>query len=249
MITSGNTVLITGGATGIGLALAEAFLKEGNEVIICGRREAKLREAKQKNPQLHTKVCDVVNAVERNELLSWASSHFKNLNVLVNNAGIQRQLDFIKGESLISDAISEIRINLEAPVVLSAMFIPLLTGKKDPAIINISSGLAFVPLAAVPVYCATKAALHSFTVSLRHQMSNTGLKVFEVVPPTVDTDLHMGARRTRGQRNIGIKPEEVASATIEGIQNDDFEIVIGMAQNLKIGSRKDPEGVFQSMNG
>ena len=248
MKISGNTVLITGGATGIGLALAEAFFRKGNEVIICGRRKNKLLEAQKKLPKLHIKVCDISKDRNRKALFDWATSNFTNLNILVNNAGIQREIDLTQGIADLESGEDEIGVNLEAPIYLSALFIPHLIKQKESAIVNISSGLAFVPIAAMPVYCATKAAIHSFSLSLRHQLDVTKVKVYEVVPPIVDTELDKGARGQRGQDNRGIKPEEVAAATIKGVENDDFEIVIGMAQNLRMGARTNPEQAFKQIN-
>lgn len=248
MKTTGNTILITGGATGIGFSLAEEFIKNGNEVIICGRRENKLEEAKKKIPQIHTRKFDLSNEQERKMLFDWVASSFPNTNVLVNNAGIQRMIDLKKGTEDLQSGEDEIEINFKAYVNLSAHFIPLLAKQKESAIINISSGLGFIPLAITPIYSATKAAIHSFTMSLRHQLRNTPVKVFEVIPPTVDTELDKGARDRRGQADRGIKPDEVAKATIEGLKKDEFEIAVGMAQNLKMGSRNNPEQLFQNIN-
>jgi uncharacterized oxidoreductase len=248
MKTSGNTILITGGATGIGFSMAEAFAKAGNEVIICGRRENKLKEAKEKLPTSHTRVCDLSKASEREALFKWVSSNFKNLNILVNNAGIQRMIDFKKGTSELFNGEDEIEINFKAYVHLAAYFIPLLSKQKEASIINVSSGLGFVPLAICPVYCATKAAVHSFSWSLRHQLKNTSIKVFEVIPPIVDTELDHGARGKRGQADRGIPPSEIAKATLKGLEKDDFEIAVGMAENLRAGSRTNPEQVFNNMN-
>ncbi len=178
MKINGNTILITGGATGIGFALAQAFVRENNEVIICGRREQKLSEAKSKLPQIHTRVCDLSKEKEREALYNWVKSNFGDLNILVNNAGIQRMVDFKKGISNLSVGENEIDINLTAPIYLSAYFIQDLIKQKESAIINVSSGLAFVPIAFMPVYCATKAAIHSFSLSLRHQLKDTSIKVF-----------------------------------------------------------------------
>jgi len=249
MKLSGNTIFITGGGTGIGLALAESFLKEDNEVIICGRRNEILEEAKEKYPKLHIKVSDVSKETERTELLSWIRSEFSNINILINNAGIQQELNFKNGDEIIKKAVSEIRINFESPVALSAMFIPLLSGKDNSAIINVSSGLAFVPIAIMPIYCSTKAALHSFSVSLRHQLKDLGIRVFELIPPTVDTDLDKGARRARGQTDFGIKSEAVAEETMKALKDDEYEIVVGAAKNIMNNSRADFENVFKHMNG
>jgi len=248
MHPSGNTILITGGATGIGFALAEAFLKKENEVLICGRREDKLAEAKAKLPQLHTLKCDVAEAEERKRMLEWAVSNFGSLNILVNNAGIQREIDFKKGTVDLMSGENEIEINLQAPVHLSALFVPYLMKQKESAIVNISSGLAFVPIAIMPVYCATKAAIHSFSLSLRHQLKGTSIKIFEIIPPTTDTELDRGARDKRGQADRGVKPEVVAASAIEAMEKDNYEVAIGQAQFLMDSSRKDPERIFQMIN-
>ena len=248
MHTTGNTILITGGATGIGLALAEAFLRKGNEVLICGRREDKLIEAKNKLPKLHTRRCDVAVAEDRKRLLDWAVTNFRSLNILINNAGIQREIDFKQGTADLLSGENEIEINLQAPVHLSALFIPHLMKQKEAAIVNISSGLGFVPLAIMPVYCATKAAIHSFSLSLKHQLRNTSIKVFEIIPPTTDTELDRGARDKRGQADRGIKPEVVAEAAIQAVGKDNYEAAVGQAQFLRDSSRTEPERVFQMIN-
>jgi uncharacterized oxidoreductase len=248
MKTSGNTVLITGGATGIGFALAESFVKAGNEVIICGRREDKLKEAKKALPGIHIRRCDVSKEFERKALYDWVSANFKDVNILVNNAGIQRFIDFKKGaEALVITDEDEIEINLRAPISLSAYFIPTLSQQKESAIINISSGLGFVPLALFPVYCATKAALHSYTQSLRHQLKDTPIKVFEVIPPIVDTELG-GPGKPRNPNITRIKPNEVAEATIGAIEKDEYELAVGQANDLRANSRKNPEEAFKNMN-
>jgi uncharacterized oxidoreductase len=248
MRIQGNTVLITGGATGIGFSLAEAFVKAGNQVVICGRREDKLREANSRLPQMHTKVCDLSKESERRLLHEWVSSNFKDVDILVNNAGIQRMIDLKKGINELSAGEDEIEVNLKAYVHLSALFIPLFLKKEEAAIINVSSGLCFVPIAIMPVYCATKAAIHSFTQSLRHQLSDTSIRVFEVIPPTVDTELDKGARAQRRQEDRGIPPVEVAKATLKALENDQYEVTIGMAENLRMGAITNPEQVFQNIN-
>jgi uncharacterized oxidoreductase len=248
MRIDGNTILITGGATGIGLALVKEFLNYDNEVIICGRRKNKLEDAKKMFPEIHTQLCDVSSPKERDELYKWIIAEFYNLNILVNNAGIQKIINFKNGTSELDGDENEILINLEAPVYLSAKFIPGFLKQKKSAIINITSGLGFIPLAIMPVYCATKAALHSFSISLRYQLKDTNLNVFEIIPPIVDTELDRGTRETRGIKYRGIKPEEVAKETIEAIKNNFFEHAIGDAQNLTAGSRQNPEEIFSRMN-
>ena len=248
MKTQGNTILITGGGTGIGFALADAFVKAGNKVIICGRREAVLKEAKEKLPQLNIKVCDISVEQQRNALVTWISSNFRDLNMLINNAGIQRMIDFTSGASNRNPKEDEIDINFKAPVRLCELFAPLLMKQKQAAIVNVSSGLGFCPIAVMPVYCATKAAMHSFTVSLRHQLRNTSVKVFEIIPPMVDTDLDKGGRDERNQEERGIPPSEVAIRTMKGIVSDEYEIAIGEADGLKKGALNNPEELFQHMN-
>lgn len=248
MKINGNTIMITGGATGIGFALAQEFVNANNEVIICGRRELYLKEAKKKLPQLHIKVCDVSKDQQRKDLVSWVSSTFKDINILVNNAGIQRMINVKTGESNRNRDEDEIDINLKAPVHLCELFVPLFMERKEAAIVNVTSGLGFCPIAVMPVYCATKAALHSFTISLRHQLRNTPVKVFEIIPPTVDTDLDKGARDRRGQKDRGIPASEVALATLKALEHDEYEKAVGMAEGIRTAVRNNPEQIFQRMN-
>ena len=249
MDMSGNTVLITGGATGIGFAMAEYFLKAGNEVIICGRREDRLREAQKKLPGIHIKRCNVADDGDRRELVTWLSAGFSNLNILVNNAGVQRDIDFTKGISDFLAGDSEIIINLEAPIVLSGLFIPHLSGKKDAAVINVSSGLGFVPAARMPVYSATKAGLHAFSMVLRHQLKNKGIKVFEIVPPAVDTELNPEGRAARGNFKANLSSEVFVEGVMKGIRNDVYEIGYGMSEEFIKASREELDKAFQRMNG
>jgi uncharacterized oxidoreductase len=248
MRTKGNTILITGGATGIGFALAEAFVKAGNKVLICGRREAKLKEAQVELPQIQARTCDLSKREERESFCDWVRENHEDLNILVNNAGIQRAIDLRKGTAELMGGEDEVQINFAAPIYLSAYFAPLLLKKKETAIINVSSGLGFVPMADMPVYCATKAGIHMFTVSLRHQLKDTPVKVFEVVPPAVDTELGKGATGESEQEYMGIPPSEVAVATLKALKNDEYEVVIGEAKGLVQGSRMEFEKTFQELN-
>jgi uncharacterized oxidoreductase len=180
-------------------------------------------------------------------------SNFPEVNILVNNAGIQRMIDFRKGTVDLlrhrnSDGMDEIDINLKAYVYLTAFFVPDLMRKTEAAVVNVSSGLGFIPLAMTPVYSATKAAVHSFSVSLRHQLRNTPVKVFEIIPPIVDTGLDKGEREARGQTNRGIPPSEVAKSTLGALKSDAYESAIGMAQGLRIGSRNNFEEIFANVN-
>ena len=250
MDVGGNTVLITGGGTGIGFALAEKFVSAGSVVIVCGRRKSRLQAAKHKLPALQTRQSDVCVESERRSLLRWTTRCFPSLNMLVNNAGIQRQMDFTsptvtKNPSSKDD---EVTINLAAPIRLCALLTPMLLKRKQAAIVNISSGLAFVPIAMMPVYCATKAATHSFTVSLRHQLQGTSVRVFEAAPPTTDTELDESFAGEQEQAYRGISPQEVAAAIIEGLKADKEEILVGEAQRLYQASLRDPEAIFRQLN-
>jgi uncharacterized oxidoreductase len=248
MDISGNTILITGGATGIGYAIAESFLEAGNEVIICGRREEKLLEAQKKHPKFHIKVCNVAEEADQRTLIEWISAKFSNLNILINNAGVQRDIDFTKGISEFLSGENEIKINLEAPIILTGLFIPYLTGKNNAAIINVSSGLGFIPAARMPVYSASKAGVHAFSMALRQQLLKVGIKVFEVVPPAVDTELNPEGRAKRGKYKVDLKPAEFVSAVMKGFNNNTFEIGYGTTEGLIKASREELDKSFQQMN-
>jgi uncharacterized oxidoreductase len=243
MNVSGNNILITGGATGIGRALAERFLNAGSKVTICGRREQTLREAQANNPGLNIRVCNVGNPAERIALQHWAARELPEMNVLVNNAGIQRrEINLAETENW--EALhQEIAINLEAPIHLSRLFAAQLSKQKRPAIINVTSGLAFAPLAMVPVYCATKAALHSFTLSLRHHLAKTPINVIEIIPPAVNTDLG-----GKGLHNFGVPLKEFSDSIFSRLQGDELEIAYGFAQKSSTASRQELNAIFEQMN-
>lgn len=185
MNVSNNKILITGGASGIGFGLAERFLKENNKVIICGRREDALSEAAKKLPGVITKQADLSTEAGRTGLYSWIAQNHSDLNVLVNNAGIQNWMN-AKDEHFFSKATQEVNINILAPIHLTELFLKL---KTLTTIMNVTSGLAFIPFSKVPVYSATKAFFRSFTLSLRHQLKDTGIEVVEIIPPALNTDL------------------------------------------------------------
>lgn len=185
MKLANNKILITGGASGIGLGLTERFIHENNTVIICGRRESVLNEVSDKFPSVVTRVCDLAKTKDRLELFKWIEENHPDLNVLINNAGIQNWVN-VADINLFDKAANEIEINITAPVHLANLFLQL---KSLNTIINVTSGLAFVPLSKVPVYSATKAFLRSFTLSLRHQLKSTNVEVIEIIPPALNTDL------------------------------------------------------------
>ncbi|MDB5022051.1 MAG: putative oxidoreductase [Pedobacter sp.] len=243
MNTTGNTILITGGTSGIGLAFAEKFIEEGNKVIITGRRADRLAAIEESNPGLVAKVSDVSDASQRVELTKWIKENHPETNMLINNAGIQL-LANLKAPCDLERVQLETETNFIAPIHLSTLFVPLLEGKENACIINITSGLAFAPIAFMPVYCATKAAMHSFTLSLRYQLKDTGIKVFEIAPPAVDTELGHDRRADKTESHGGIPVSEFISGAIEAIQNDQYEAAIGMAAGL----RAKREELFEQMN-
>jgi uncharacterized oxidoreductase len=242
MELASRTVLITGGASGIGLALATRFMKAGAEVIVCGRRAEKLHEAREKHPGLVVRACDLADASQRRALAAWAASEHPRLDVLVNNAGIQRRMQLAQADDW-ERTREEIATNLDAPIHLSSLFLAHLLGQERAAIVNVTSGLAFVPLAGVPVYCATKAALHSFTLSLRHQLANTPVEVIEILPPAVDTDLG-----GPGLHTFGMPLEEFADAVMPRLLRGDLEIAVGFAEQASRASRSEIDGIFKRMN-
>jgi uncharacterized oxidoreductase len=192
MQTSGNTILITGGGSGIGRGLAEAFHASGNQVVIAGRRKQVLDETTAANPGMKSAVLDIENADAIRSFAAQLAKDFPNLNVVIHNAGIMRPENLKSSGAADAEAI--VTTNLLGPIRLTAALLPLLLAQPRPAIMTVSSGLAFVPFAMTPTYCATKAAIHSYTQSLRYQLRDTAAQVLELIPPYVQTEL-MGARQ------------------------------------------------------
>jgi uncharacterized oxidoreductase len=183
----------TGGGSGIGRGLAEAFQKRGNQVIIAGRRQQMLDETTAANPGMKSIAFDAVDAAGIRAFAAQVSEQYPNLNVLINNAGIMRPENLLAQPEDLADAEAIVNTNLLGPIRLTAALMPLLRKQARSVIMNVSSGLAFVPMAPTPTYCATKAAIHSYTQSLRYQLKGTSTEVLELIPPYVATDL-MGGR-------------------------------------------------------
>lgn len=196
MKSTGNTILITGGGSGIGRGLAEAFLAQGNEVIIAGRRKEVLEGTVVANPGMKYLTLDIEDPAAMKAFAAKVAAEYPKLNVLINNAGIMR-LENVLEEQKLEDAESMITTNLLGPIRLTAALLPLLRKQAESTVINVSSGLAFVPLALTPTYCATKAAMHSYTCSLRYQLKDTTTEVLEIIPPYVQTDLLGGGEDPR----------------------------------------------------
>ena len=189
MNITGNTILITGGGSGIGRGLAEALQAAGNQIIITGRRRQALEETVAANPGMAFKVLDVDDAGAIRAFAAQVVKDHPGLNVLINNAGIMRAENLLAEPFDLTDSEAIITTNLLGPIRLTAALLPHLRQQAQASIINVSSGLAFLPLAMTPTYCATKAAIHSYSQSLRHQLRGTSVQVIELAPPAVATDL------------------------------------------------------------
>ncbi|HWX55824.1 MAG TPA: SDR family NAD(P)-dependent oxidoreductase [Verrucomicrobiae bacterium] len=210
MQMSGNTILITGGGSGIGRGLAEAFHAVGNQVVIAGRRKKLLDETAAANPGMKAAVLDIENAGAIQSFAGQLKKDFPALNVVIHNAGIMRPEAARNGAT--ADAEAMVTTNLLGPVRLTAALLPLLLKQPRAAIMTVSSGLAFVPLAATPTYCATKAAIHSYTQSLRYQLGGTSVQVLELIPPYVQTEL-MGPGMAKDPRAMPL--EEFIAETMK----------------------------------
>ena len=243
MKLKGNTIVITGGTSGIGKELVERFLTLGNRVVTCGRRKDRLDQLRARHPDLSVFTCDVTEEAQRVRFAEWVSANHPATNVLINNAGIQLVMDFTRSVD-IGRVRSEVETNFIAPLHFASLFAPLLAKKEGAAIVNISSGLAFSPLAFMPVYCATKAAVHSLSLSLRRQMRDLGITVYEIAPPAVDSELGR-ERWPKGQSSHGGMPvAEFVEAMLKALEADLHEAAIGQAEGMKAKR----EALFEAMN-
>ena len=240
MKLSGNKLLITGGASGIGLGLTERFIADGNTVIICGRRADVLQAVAEKDPSIITRVCDLANESHRTALYQWVAEQHPDLNVLVNNAGIQNWMG-VDDADFYQKAEAEVTTNVLAPVHLSTLFaqLPSLT-----TIMNVTSGLAFVQLAKVPVYCATKAFFHSYTLSLRHLLQPKGIEVVEIIPPALNTDLG-----GKGIHDSAPPVSAFIAAIFEQLKDGKNELTFGMSEAMSKAGPEEIKQVFARMNG
>ena len=239
MKISNNKILITGGATGIGLGLTEQFIMDNNQVIICGRREGALNEVSAKFPRVITRVCDLADAREREKLYTWIADKHPDLNVLVNNAGIQQWMA-ITDENFYQRAKEEITINIEAPVHLTSLFIRL---KSLDTIINVTSGLSFVPLTKTPVYSASKSFFHSFTISLRHLLKPRNIEVIELIPPALNTDLG-----GKGLHDFAPPVSDFIAAVFEKLKQGETELTYGFSEAMSKAGYEDLRNTFIRMN-
>lgn len=244
MQMQGNTILITGGGSGIGRGLAEAFHKLGNKVVIAGRRQAALDETVAANPGMRALPLDIQSAQGIRDFATQIAAEFPQLNVLINNAGIMRRENLAAPRNL-ADAEAVVATNLLGPIRLTDALLPVLRRQARPVIMNVSSGLAFVPMAATATYCATKAGLHSYTMSLRYQLAGTPAQVLELVPPYVQTELLDGKNDPRAMpldKFIGEVMEILRS------QPEALEVCVENVKRLRYAATRAVEGIFRGMN-
>ena len=243
-----NTILITGGSNGIGLELATQFLKLGNTVIITGRNMNRLNEVKKKYPKLNIIQSDAGKPVDIKSLYEIVSKQFPKLNVLINNAGIMRKLNLNDTSMDLENINQEIAINLSGPIRMVNQFLPLLKLQQHAAIMNVSSGLAFVPFPISPVYSATKAGVHFYTQTLRIQLKNSNIKVFELAPPLTNTDLQNAFSPDDMKGTQVMETAKLIEVAIKGFNNDTFEIRPGQSNLLKFMSRIAPQFILNQMS-
>lgn len=230
MQMTGNIILITGGASGIGRALAEAFHAEGNQVIVAGRRKALLDEVAAANPGMKSAVLDIEKADAIVRFAAQVKADYPALNVVIHNAGIMKPELLKKGA--LADAEATVATNLLGPIRLNAALLPLLLAQPRAAIMTVSSGLAFLPLAMTPTYCATKAAIHSYTQSLRYQLKDTSVQVLELAPPYVQTEL-MGPGQASDPNAMPLKDFIAESMSILKTSPDATEICVERVKPLR----------------
>jgi uncharacterized oxidoreductase len=250
MQITGNTILITGGSSGIGRALAEAFHKLGNHVIVTGRRKALLDELIAANPGMSASVLDVQNISTLRAFAASTLHQYPKLNVLINNAGIMKPENLADGSDNAATIDSTIATNLTAPLHLTAALLPHFRKQAHATVMTVTSGLAFMPLALTPTYCATKAAIHSWTQSLRYQLRNTNVEVLELAPPYVQTEL-MGAQQTQDPRAMPLADFIAEVMEILKTQPDAKEILVQRVYPLRFAAEKGQanyEEFFKTLN-
>jgi uncharacterized oxidoreductase len=236
-----NTILITGGTSGLGLEFAKELMKSGNTVIVTGRDQAKLTSVSKALPGLHTFKSDVSNPSDIADLYEKVTAQFPKLNVLINNAGEMRRLSLHNTDIDLLDITREVETNLMGPIRMVQAFLPQLKKMESAAVLNVTSGLALIPYPISPIYGATKAGLRSYTKSLRVQMKNTKIKVFELVAPAAKTPLNDKFENMEGfDPKQLMEPEKMVDITLKAMKKDSYQIYPGVARILLIMSRIAP---------
>jgi uncharacterized oxidoreductase len=246
MKMTGRTILITGGTSGIGLELATQLIARGNTVIVTGRDLDRLEVARRAVPGLHAFQSDVSDPTSIESLYKTVSGRFPAFNTLMNNAGTMRNIK-LGHQRQLSDLTAEVDGNLKGPMWMTQAFLPLLLRQNDSLIVNVSSGLAFIPFPAAPIYSASKAALHAYTQCLRAQLADTCVSVVELAPPGTETPLFRGefAEEMKGEKGMNVSV--LAKRAIAGIEAGKLEIRPGVSNILKIASRVAPHFMFRQM--
>jgi uncharacterized oxidoreductase len=240
MNTTGNTILITGGGSGIGRGLAEAFHALGNKVIIAGRRQNVLDETTAANPGMASIVLNIEDPANIRAVAAQLATGHPTLNAVIHNAGVMRLENLLAQPETLTDTEATITTNLLGPIRLTTALLPQLQKQPHAAILTLTSGLAFLPLAVAPTYNATKAAIHSWTQSLRYQLKSTNIQVIEIIPPYVQTEL-MGSAQAADPRAMPLN--EYITETIELFKNqpDATEILVERVKPLRFAEQNGPE--------
>jgi len=239
MKLNGRTILLTGGTSGIGLELARLLLAKRNTVIVTGRDEARLEQTRRALPGVHVIRSDVSEPSAIAALFDQVTTEFPALDVLINNAGIMRNIK-LQEQHALDDITREIDINLSGPVRMVQRFLPHLETRTEAAIVNVSSGLAFVPFPAAPIYSATKAAMHAYTLALRVQLKGTKVAVFELAPPGTETPLFRDEFEHEVRGQSAMSPEVLAKKAVAALEAGRSEIRPGLSNVLKAMSRIAP---------
>jgi len=236
-----STVLITGGTSGIGLEFVKQLIAQGPAaILITGRDISRLEQVKKQYPQIHIFQSDASDPKAIQQLFKTVTAQFPKLNIIINNAGIMRNLNLIDTHQDGQEITAEIDIDLSGPIRMVQQFLPHLLGRPSAAIVNVSSGLAFIPFPASPIYSAAKAGLHAYTRVLRLQLKETNIKVFELAPPSTETPLQKAfADLVDSSQNMAT--DKMVNIAIKGILSDQLEIKPGLAKVLKLMSRLMPE--------
>ncbi len=248
MQTTGNTILVTGGGSGIGRALAEAFHKLGNHVIVAGRRASALEDVARANPGIETVVVDLADTQDIGRFAAQLARDYPALNVLINNAGIMQPEDWRAEPVDTQTAVATLATNLLAPILLTGALLPQLRKQPHAAVLNMTSGLAFLPLAGTPTYSATKAALHSFTESLRYQLQGTDVDVIEIAPPYVQTEL-MGAQQASDPHAMPLAEFIAEVMSILETQPDVQEVLVKRVLPLRFAAEQGHAGYMKQFTG
>ena len=245
MDVKGKSVVITGGSIGIGLQLARHLMAEGANVLVCARNLQALSKAKRNYPTLEIFQCDVTDQRQVKNLLNRAVELFGGVDILFNNAAVFQRFNILENYPL-EKQLQEIDINFKGAVVVTNVFLNELLKSKEGAIVNLTSALGFMPMARAQIYSATKAAINSWTISLRHQLKNTNVSVVLLSPPVVDTRMNVDNPDVEGMKMIS--PEQMATQTVKSLRKNKKEILVGPIGSFKQLSRFMPGQAFKMIN-